>query len=294
MHNKSQNIASECQLLLGLRLGFNNESILTLPVWKSILESKGDISKSLANETLKVHNLSKIHQKIQSLNVKDSVLQNFINKYNFAKIKKQNSQPVRTASPSNQLSSSAYAVKISKCKNLCNCSECSDIAKNNSFSHEAFEILSDKIVTINDLIKTCSQLLALTCPDEILKYYETLKSLDCTDAKNKLTFLFFQFLIWTLNKNKFTFEESQNKENKVTVSFIPYHISQNFEVKIEKGKFNIYNKQSISVDSLNTLKLEMDLLIGYSGQLNNLELKNKNLTLLNSPIFSGKISKCHS
>ena len=52
----------KAQLLIGLRLGFNNESILTLPVWKSILESKGDISKSLANETLKVHNLSKIHQ----------------------------------------------------------------------------------------------------------------------------------------------------------------------------------------------------------------------------------------
>ena len=46
LHNKTENIASEAQLLIGLRLGFNNESILTLPVWKSILESKGDISKS--------------------------------------------------------------------------------------------------------------------------------------------------------------------------------------------------------------------------------------------------------
>ena len=85
------------------------------------------------------------------------------------------------------------AVKISKCKNLCNCSECTNIAKNNSFSHEAFKILSDKIATINDLIKNCCQLLALTCPDEILKYNETFASLDCTDAKNKLAFLFFQF-----------------------------------------------------------------------------------------------------
>ena len=58
LHNKTQNIASEIQLLLGLRLGFQNEAILTLPVWKSILESKGDISKSLANQTLKVNNLS--------------------------------------------------------------------------------------------------------------------------------------------------------------------------------------------------------------------------------------------
>ena len=41
LHNATQNIASEAQLLLGLRLSFNNESILTLPVWKSILESEG-------------------------------------------------------------------------------------------------------------------------------------------------------------------------------------------------------------------------------------------------------------
>ena len=167
MHNATQNIASEAQLLLGLRLGFNNESILTLPVWKSILESKGDISKSLANETLKVHNLSKIHQKIQSLQINDSVLQKLVDKYNFAKINAQSSQSSKTALPSNQSSCTAYAVNICECNNLCSCNECTSIAQNNSFSYEVFEIFSDQIEPINDLIKTGSRFLALTCPDEI-------------------------------------------------------------------------------------------------------------------------------
>ena len=61
-------------------------------------------------------------------------------------------------------------------------------------------------------------------------------------------------------------------KNRITVSFIPYHISQNFEIRIENGKLNIYTKKGISVDSLNTLKLDIELLIGFSGQINNLSL----------------------
>ena len=86
LHNSTQNISSELQLLIGLRLGFNNTSILNLPVWKSILESKGDISKSLANEALKVHNLAKIHGKIQSVNLDDDVLQKLVDNYNLSKL----------------------------------------------------------------------------------------------------------------------------------------------------------------------------------------------------------------
>ena len=153
LHNKTQNIASEAQLLIGLRLGFNNESILTLPVWKSILESKGDISKSLANETLKTHNLSKIHQKIQSLQLNDSVLQKIVDKFNFAKINSQSSQSSKTALPGNQSSCTAYAVQ---CNILCGCNECTSIGQNNSFSHEAFGVLSDQIEQITDLIQTGS------------------------------------------------------------------------------------------------------------------------------------------
>ena len=284
LHNKTQNIASEIQLLLGLRLGFQNEAILTLPVWKSILESKGDISKSLAHQTLKVNNLSKLHQKIQSLNLNDEVLQKMLDKFNFAKIK--------TAEPApggDKMSGAVYVAKISKCKNLCTCAECNEIEINNSFSLEAFQILTNQINQIEDVIKSCCNLLKFTCPDEISNYSKSYEGLKCADAKNKLSFLFFQFLIWILNKNKFTISSNKNNNETTKVSFIPYHISDNFTVKIEKGNFNIYNKETISIESLNTKKLETKLLIGYSGQINSLQLVHKKLTLLNSPVFSGKI-----
>ena len=141
-----------------------------------------------------------------------------IDKFNFAKINSQSSQSSKTALPSNQTSCTAYAVNISECKVLCSCNECTSIGQNNSFSHEAFGVLSDQIEQITDLIKTGSRFLAVTCPDEIKQYNQTLDNLKCADAKNKLSFLFFQFVIWTLNKNKFTFEASQNDITSVKIS----------------------------------------------------------------------------
>ena len=52
-----------------------------------------------------------------------------------------------------------------------------------------------QIEPITDLIKTGSRFLALTCPDEIQQFNQTFENLVCADAKNKLSFLFFQFLI---------------------------------------------------------------------------------------------------
>ena len=97
---------------------------------------------SLANETLKTHKLSKIHQKIQSLQLNDSVLQKIVDKFNFAKNNSQSSQSSKTALPGNQSSCTAYAVQ---CNILCGCNECTSIGQNNSFSHEAFGVLSDQI-----------------------------------------------------------------------------------------------------------------------------------------------------
>ena len=266
-HNSSQNISSELQLLIGLRLGFNNTSILNLPVWKSILESKGDISKSLANEALKVHNLSKIHGKIQSLNLDDEVLQKLVDKYNLSK------------SHSSQTVSSNYAHKKSNSL-ICNCQECSTVSQNSNFSQEAFQSLINQIDKIENLINASCDLLSVSCPNEILQYTQSKANLKCMDAKFKLSIAFFQFLVYALNKNRFTFQKDKQNENSVSVAFIPFHISKDFTVKIEKGKFNIFNKNPITVEAMNTFKLNLDLIIGFSGQLNDLDLKIPDLTLL--------------
>ena len=43
LHNAEQNLSSEWQLFAGLHFGWNSKAILTLPVWKDIIKSKGDI-----------------------------------------------------------------------------------------------------------------------------------------------------------------------------------------------------------------------------------------------------------
>ena len=35
--------------------------------------------------------------------------------------------------------------------------------------------------------------------------------------------------------------------------------------------------------------LDVEFLIGYSGQISDIQVKHKNLAILNSPVFSGKI-----
>ena len=217
LHNSSQNISSELQLLIGLRLGFNNTSILNLPVWKSILESKGDISKSLANEALKVHNLSKIHAKIQSLNLDDEVLQKLVDKYNLYK------------SSSSQTVSSNYALRKPNSM-MCNCQECSQVSQNSNFSQEAFQSLINQIDKIENLINASCDLLSVSCPNEILQYTTQKANLKCMDAKFKLSIAFFQFLVYALNKNRFTFQKDKQNENSVTVAFIPFHISKDFTI----------------------------------------------------------------
>ena len=83
LHNSSQSIPSEQQLLLGLSLGWQNEAILSLPVWQSILASRGDLSKSLGDQVLKNHGLGKVHKRIQDLNLDSKVIERILKKYHF-------------------------------------------------------------------------------------------------------------------------------------------------------------------------------------------------------------------
>ena len=111
----------------------------------------------------------------------------------------------------------------------------------------------------------------------------------CRDAKVKLSIEFFQFLVNALSKNRFIFQKDKQNENSVTVAFIPFHIDTNFKVKIEKGHFQIYTKNPITVEAMTTYKLNLDLIIGFAGQLSDLDLKIPELTLFNSPIFNAKL-----
>ena len=80
-----RNICSELEFLCGLSLGWNNEALLQMDVWRDILKSKDQISKTLSETVLKSHNLQKLHQKIMDLNVSTKTIETLLNKYNSAK-----------------------------------------------------------------------------------------------------------------------------------------------------------------------------------------------------------------
>ena len=127
-----------------------------------------------------MHNLAKIHNKIQSLNLDDDVLKKIIDKYNLSKLNKSVSSNYALRKPSTM---------------LCSCQECNKVLQNCHFSQEAFQSLSDHIDQINNVIKTSCDFLAVSCPNEILQYKHTKANLKCVDAQIKLSILFFQFLI---------------------------------------------------------------------------------------------------
>ena len=79
-HNMQRNISSELEFLIGLSLGWNNETLLQLDVWRDILKSKGQITKTLSETVLKSHNLQKLHQKILDLNLSTKTIESLLNK----------------------------------------------------------------------------------------------------------------------------------------------------------------------------------------------------------------------
>ena len=55
-----------------------------MDVWRDILKSKGQVTKSLSVHVVKSHNLSKLHQKICDMNFSKKVIDSLLEKYNAA------------------------------------------------------------------------------------------------------------------------------------------------------------------------------------------------------------------
>ena len=111
--------------------------------------------------------------------------------------------------------------------------------------------------------------------------------LTCSNAKDVITFLFFQFLIKEISNNKFSFG-TQN--DRVSVTFLPFHINDDFEVKIgASNELKIYTKQNIEIEKLNTESIKIQFLLGFHGKLDKFSLKVPDLIFLNSPVINENI-----
>ena len=269
-HTMTSNIASEIQFLLGLALGFNNESVLTMPVWQDILKSKGQVTKSLSEHVIKSHNLAKLHQKICDMNFSRKIIDSLLEKYN----------AVNDTSVSKE--SCYYVTKTVATQ--CQCQECILMLDRVQLDTGALHLVTENMGQINDFLESASAILGLVCHDNFKNYKQKLNECTCISAKNLMTVLFFKELLYRLTDAQFSF----NKKTTTSVCFIPYFISDRFTLKIkDANKLALLAKESFVIDEMASMNLDLDLILGYKGKVTDIDFQNKNLILLNAPAMKG-------
>ena len=252
LHNAEQNLSSEWQLFAGLHLGWGNKAILSLPVWQDIQKSKGDLTKSLATQVVKTHNLHKIHQKILDANIKDNVIQDLLDKFHSIK----NKEIPTPASPNLEKQCFNSSLK----QPICSCKECECLLGNMNFSKDTLNSLLSQVDKINHFITSSIELIGESIPSEISNYKQRYEKSNCKSAKIILEIYFFHFLCVTLYQN-------QINMNNVSVSFLNYYLSDDFELKVTKnGKLQIFTRRALKFEPLNSLQLDLDFLLAFQGK----------------------------
>ena len=275
LHNAEQNLSSEWQLFAGLHLGWGNKAILSLPVWQDIQKSKGDLTKSLATQVVKTHNLHKIHQKILDANIKDNVIQDLLDKFHSIK----NKEIPTPASPNLEKQCFNSSLK----QPICSCKECECLLGNMNFSKDSFNSLLSQVNKINHFITSSIELIGESIPSEISNYKQRYEKSNCKSAKIILEIYFFHFLCVTLYQN-------QINMNNVSVSFLNYYLSDDFELKVTKnGKLQIFTRQALKFEPLNSLQLDLDFLLAFQGNICEIKCEYDQLLMLESPASSGPI-----
>ena len=275
LHNGEQNLSSEWQLFAGLNLGWNNTAILSLPVWQDIQKSKGDITKSLATQVVKTHNLHKIHQKILDSNIKDNVMKDLLEKFHSIKNKENPT--------SSSLNLEKQCFSSGRKQPICSCKECKSLLENMSFSRDSFNDLLSQANIFSDFIKSSIALIGLSIPSEVDNYKQRKDKLNCQHAKIILDIYLFHFLCATLYQNQINL-------NNIQVCFLNFYLSDDFELKIAKdGKLQIFTKKALNFEPLNSVKMDIDLLLSFQGNICDIKCNYNELLMLESPASSGPI-----
>ena len=127
------------------------------------------------------------------------------------------------------------------------------------------------------------ELLRKSIPDEIENYKQRYINLKCRNAKVILNVCFFQFITAALHQNQI------NLEN-VKVCFLNFFLSNDFEMKInEDKKLQIFSRKSLKLEPLNTLKLDIDLMLAFQGNISDIKCNYEEILMLESPISNGPV-----
>ena len=234
-----------------------------MDVWKDILKSKGQISKTLSEHVLKSHNLQKLHQKIMDLNLSTKTIETLLDKYNSA-----NKTSVDKESCF-YLESSASA--------KCRCKECVIMQKNVQLDSSSMHLVTKYLGPITEFLECAAGILGQVFNSMHKNFLQKLDSCKCSDARILMTLLFFQELLHRLSEAKFSFD---NNTETTSVTFVPFYINDLFTLKVtDANKITLSTKQSFEITEMASLTLDLGLILGFKGKISEINFIDKNLFL---------------
>ena len=259
LQNFHQNISNEKQLIISLSLGWNNPELVKLDVWKDLMRTK-KISESEIKSILKVTGMNKLHQKIQDLNLDSKILSEELEKYQFG------------------TESNSFASITDKCS----CQSCSKLRGNFLFDSTARKIVSNNTEILLNFILGSKTLLGEVCETEIKEFISIMEKISCTKAKNTLTVAMFQHIQKELAKHKFYVGN-----RKITI--IPFHNSDQTKINLSGNRIQILTTSKRVIPPLGFASFNIDLILGTSFMLDNMEYDQDNLITMQWPETRGFI-----
>ena len=80
------------------------------------------------------------------------------------------------------------------------------------------------------------------------------------------------------------------KNESTSVTFIPFCINDHFTLKIENAnKIILTTKQSFELEEMSSTTLDLGLILGYKGRIEEVNFFDKNLFLLSAPSVEGML-----
>ena len=125
---------------------------------------------------------------------------------------------------------------------------------------------------ISEFLRSATGILGQTFGQMHKNYMEMLDSCSCSYARILMTLLFFKELLQRLSQANFLFE----KNGSTSVAFIPFCIHDHFTLKIENAnKITLTTKQSFELKEMSTTTLDLGLILGYKGKINEINFVDK-------------------
>ena len=169
-----QRLPSELELLIGLSLGFDNTAVLNMQVWRDLAKMKGNLSQAQQGQIIKLHNLQKIKQKIESLHLPEKLMRDLLIKYY----------------PQQDKQSLVTQVHINDA--ICDCTECAEAVSGLIFKADYFQQALNNMSCIENFIQTSEHMIKSLVNDKLASIREQLKVTRCPRAYKIITLSYLQ------------------------------------------------------------------------------------------------------